>query len=165
MLTLLPKGVQTKYLIIFDTGVNDTDDAPWAVNISESFLKKSNGSIYSGSWGKQIPERNLTSIISWHCPFQHTHGIRVGRHRIPGIGNPGHEYRKFIGSDQRELSKVRWPVLFGVLPSLAGGEGKRGEGGHDISFVGSCKGHAVPPGLAGTPCIYARYCQVNHSCG
>jgi hypothetical protein len=28
MLTLLPKGVQTKYLIIFDTGVNDTDDAP-----------------------------------------------------------------------------------------------------------------------------------------
>jgi hypothetical protein len=50
------------------------------------------------------------------------------------------------------------------LAPVGGGEGKRGELGHDISLVGSCKGHAVPPGLAGAPFL-ARYYQVNSSCG
>ncbi len=41
---------------------------------------------------------------------------------------------------ERTLSK-------GVYPSLAGGDGRRAAW-HDLYCDGSCKGHAVPPGMA-----------------
>ncbi len=77
-------------------------------------------------------------------------GIRDGRHHIPGIGNPGHEYCIFIGSDQREVrGQMTGPV--GCLAQLSWRRGQERGGVHDISFIGSYKGHAVPPGLAGLP--------------
>ncbi len=67
MLTLLPKGVQNKYLknfLIedfsqFATGVNDTSGAPWAANISANFLKNSPKKLpqgLGGNWFMKKPE-------------------------------------------------------------------------------------------------------------
>ncbi len=36
------------------------------------FSNKFDGMEYSGAWGKLIHEKNLTSKISWHCPFKRT---------------------------------------------------------------------------------------------
>ncbi len=73
MLTLLPKGVQTKLLKFsawrffpFATGVKDTGGKPLAANISANFRKKFKTAlrVYSEAWGKLIQEKN-----QMHCPF------------------------------------------------------------------------------------------------
>jgi hypothetical protein len=60
MLTLLPKGVQTKYykfsdcrFFTFATNVNDTCGAPSAFEKFETVLMG-----FSGAWGKLIHEKN-----------------------------------------------------------------------------------------------------------
>jgi hypothetical protein len=72
MLTLLPKGVKTKYLknlsdlrfSQFATGVNDTGGAPWAANIYTNFLNLSNGMLRGlgefDSWKKLQAKNPLT---------------------------------------------------------------------------------------------------------
>ncbi len=84
MLTLLPKGVQTKLLKIFwlkifpfVTGVNDlspvstTPVVHTELRIFLNFWKvfETTLMVYSGAWGKLIHEKYQKSKISWYCPF------------------------------------------------------------------------------------------------
>jgi hypothetical protein len=81
MLTLLPTGVQTKYLkllwlknfyICHLCQWHRCSGAPWAANISAKFLKKiENGlnGILKGC-GRNWFIKNINSKISCHCPFK-----------------------------------------------------------------------------------------------
>ncbi len=79
MLTLLLKGVQTKYLNLFWLKIFsichrcrwhlelDTMSCEYHREFSKNFETALMG--YSGAWGKLIHEKDLKSKISWHCPL------------------------------------------------------------------------------------------------
>ncbi len=66
MLTLLPKGVQTKYLKLFICRWHI--GAPWAANFSAYSIYKKN--LKWPFWNTQGLRGNLKSKTSWHCPFK-----------------------------------------------------------------------------------------------
>ncbi len=78
-LTLLPKGVQTKWLKplllkIFSI-CHLCQQHRWCTLRCEYLREMSKKfetalMMYSGAWGKQIHEKNQKSKISWHCPFK-----------------------------------------------------------------------------------------------
>ncbi len=77
MLTLQPKGVQTKYLKLFfwkigrfANSVNYISGTPWTANISANLkkkLKRPNG-IHGGSEETDSRKNQKTKIL-WHCLF------------------------------------------------------------------------------------------------
>ncbi len=106
MLTLLPKGVQTKKLKLFDwrffpfaTGLNDTSSASWAAKISAKFLKIRN--VPNGllrALGETDSWKNLKSTISWQCPFKFQKILMIakttrGTRRVQRNGTVQKEYR------------------------------------------------------------------------
>jgi hypothetical protein len=79
MLTLLPKGVQTKYLKLFLLKIfsichKTTPVVHIELRISPRMFKKIKTVLmkFSWAWGKPIHEKNLKSKISWHSPIKET---------------------------------------------------------------------------------------------
>ncbi len=89
MLTLLPKGAQTKLLKFFCLKIFSIClRSRWHrwCTLSREYLRKFSKKfemavmMYSDAWGKLIHEKNQKLKISWHCPFKlYTRGrcIRV----------------------------------------------------------------------------------------
>jgi hypothetical protein len=79
MSTLLPKGVQTKYLknfLIEDFFHLPSVSPTLVVYLEPRYLREFSKKfemavmVYSGAWGKLIHEKNQKSKISLHCPFK-----------------------------------------------------------------------------------------------
>ncbi len=79
MLTLLPKGAQTKVLKFFRLKIfSICHRCRWhrwctlSCEYLREFLKKFEMAeeVYSDAWGNLIHEKNQKSKISWHCPFK-----------------------------------------------------------------------------------------------
>ncbi len=83
MPTLLPKGVQTKYLKLFWLKIFSICHLcrwhQWCtlpckyLEFIASFFKKFKSALmaYLGAWGKMIHVKKQKQKISWHCPFKY----------------------------------------------------------------------------------------------
>jgi len=83
----------------FGSDAVDTGRAPWLANIPANFLKKFEMTLmlFSGAWGKMIPEKNLKQKISWHCPFKPLAGI---------IYQDWQPFLEAIGKSRRKLAII-----------------------------------------------------------
>ncbi len=92
MLTLLPKGLQTKLLKFFCLKVfsicHRCQRHQWQT-LSCEYLRKFSKKfetalkVYSEAWGKMIQEKNQKQKISWHCPFKYFFNCRSCREMSP----------------------------------------------------------------------------------
>ncbi len=113
MLTLLPKGAQTKLLKLFCLKI-----FPFATSVctlSREYLRKFSKKfemaviVYSDTWGKLIREKNQKSKISWHLE------PRISPRIFEKIRNGRNSILRCLGetdSWKNQKSKISWHCPF-----------------------------------------------------
>ncbi len=119
MLTLLSKGVPTKFLKFFWLQIfficHRCQRHRWSTLSCEylrEFSKKFETVLigYSGAGGKLIHEKNQEQKISWHCPFKEA-GSYIRMEQAGILLSGAYFFKETNLHDQSYITSERWPRL------------------------------------------------------